>query len=54
MTFFRIVFVVASIAAIAGAARMDYFGAGQESTDLDKSVRSGSAGRVVGVGGRIK
>lgn len=54
MTILRVLFIGISLAAIAGAARLDFYGSGSESTDLDTSVRAGSAGRVLGSGGRIK
>ncbi|WP_425097710.1 hypothetical protein [Tropicibacter sp. S64] len=54
MTLFRTAFVVLATLAIAGTSYVSYYGAGGESTDLDQSVRTGSAGRVVGVVGRVK
>lgn len=49
----RVAFVILTVAAIAGAGYGGYHGLGGGSTDLDRSVRSGSAGIGVG-GGRVK
>lgn len=54
MTIFRFTFAAFAIAAVSGTAYISYHGAGGESSDLDKSVRSASAGRVIGVAGRVK
>ena len=54
MSLFRAVFVILVISAVAGTAYVSYYGAGGESFDLDRSVRSASGGRVIGVGGRVK
>ena len=53
MTVFRILFLIVGLSAIAGAAWLGYYGVGRDSSDLDRSVRAGSAGRVSpGVGER--
>lgn len=54
MMILRILFVVLGITAIAWTGWLGYYGIGRDSTDLDRSVRAGSAGRVIGTGGRIK
>lgn len=43
----RVFFVVLSLAAIGGATYTGYYGQGGESTDLDKSIRTGSGIGVV-------
>ena len=50
---FRTVFIVLTIAAIAGTGYVSYYGMGRESTDLERSIRAGSGGNFVG-GGRVK
>ncbi|MGR3550949.1 hypothetical protein [Pseudooceanicola sp.] len=50
----RVLFFILGLSAIAGTSWLGYYGIGRDSTDLDKSVRAGSAGRVIGTGGRIK
>ncbi|MGB2201421.1 hypothetical protein [Pseudooceanicola atlanticus] len=54
MPLIRIVFLAVGLAAIGTTTWMGYYGIGAESADLDTSVRAGSAGRVIGTGGRIK
>ncbi|EAQ04178.1 hypothetical protein OB2597_08549 [Pseudooceanicola batsensis HTCC2597] len=54
MMVLRILFLAIGLSAIAGTAWLGYYGIGRDSTDLDRSVRAGSAGRVIGTGGRIK
>ncbi|GGE32798.1 hypothetical protein GCM10011360_20810 [Primorskyibacter flagellatus] len=54
MTPFRILFLIVGLSAIAGATWLGYYGIGRDSSDLDRSVRAGSAGRVIGSGGQIK
>lgn len=49
----RTVFLILTVSAIAGATYGGYYGIGGASSDLDKSVRTGSAGIGVG-GGRVK
>lgn len=49
---FRLVFVLLSVAAIAGSAYVGYYGRGGESWDTDRSIRAGSGGAVAA--GRVK
>ena len=53
MSFVRIVFITIAAFAVAATAYVGYHGAGGESFDLDRSVRTGSGGAIIG-GGRIK
>jgi hypothetical protein len=48
----RAVFLILAASAIAAAAYVGYHGAGGESFDLDRSVRTGSGGAFIG--GRVK
>ena len=50
---FRTVFLTLSVLAVGGLGYVSYYGYGQESRDLDRSVRTGSNGGVF-VGGRVK
>ena len=50
----RVVFLIMTAAAITGAGYAGYYGIGGASSDLDRSVRSGSGGIGVVGGGRVK
>lgn len=50
---FRTVFIVLTIAAIGGTGYASYYGMGRQSTDLDRSIRTGSGGNFIGTG-RVK
>lgn len=50
---FRIAFIVLAAAAISGTYYVSYHGWGRESADLDRSIRAGSGGNIIG-GGRVK
>ncbi len=52
MSVIRAVFLILTTSAIGGTSYVAYHGAGGESFDLDRSVRTGSGG--VFVGGRVK
>lgn len=54
MSIFRAAFLVFTVLAVAGTSYVSYYGAGGESRDLDKSVRTGSGGRVIGLAGSVK
>ena len=53
MNLFRTVFVVISLAAIAGTTYAAWYGYGGESTDVSKSIRQGSHGGGA-IAGRVK
>lgn len=53
MNLFRIVFLLISLAAVAGTTYVSWYGYGRASSDVSKSIRQGSAGPG-GLAGRVK
>ncbi|MGH1424849.1 MAG: hypothetical protein ACRBBU_08985 [Pseudooceanicola sp.] len=53
MTLFRVIFLIGAIATVAGAGYLSYYGVWRDSSDVRKSVRTGTHGPS-GINGRVK